>query len=540
MPTGKAYGTDRNLTRGWLMKSSQTVRTIAAAVALVAATLLAAGPANAQVVKAASPGEGLLTSNQCSSPNADANTSAWDWTKPMLEISADNGATWTSAATYSNSGTKYAAQICRNLGGAGSSVSTQAYWFIIQQATGNDDMGQSVIDLGLQFKVTMPLKAGDTALRMTGYSKVVSYQPSAGSVVAIVKASPIAKVNMSGDQPFNTRHPECASVSDPNQCKVTQADRDIVGTVIQHIEFTTTAPTAWQNLSTGVWIGANVNGYQLAMTCATKGSDSSSGTSGGSGGSYSGSSDGGANKPSGSSGGTSSTSTPPSLSVTMSGTPHLRKDGTINKGNLQAFIPEATARACFGDGTETISLATIAQNMSVSRTESSENNGAAQDLAAGAYTASAVTAPVAGLLIDVAEMTFSNPTYKVSSKLAQQLLATYSAANNAGTTSGTTTNTTPAGSTPITGTYTTQNGLSTTVTTTVTMAAKVSGAKVSLTITVGKAQKIKVYKKVGAKLTLVKTLSAKVGPNTVSTAHKKGTTYMIKDATGKTLKSIKP
>ena len=530
------------------MIRSRSVRTIIAAVSLLTAPLVAATPAQAKVVKAAAtPGEGLLASNQCTSPNADATTAAWDWTKPMLEISSDNGATWVSANTYTNPtpgpefGRKYAAQVCRNLGGAGSSVSAQSYWFIIQPATGgSDDMGQTVVDLGLQFKVTMPLKTNDVALRMTGYSKVISYQPTTGSVVAIVKASPIAKVNWgNGWDDFKTRHPECAAdytAQTWSQCKISKADRDLVGTVIQHIEFTTTAPTAWQTLGTGVWIGANVNGYQLTMTCASKGGDSGSGSSGGN---YSGGSDGGANIPSGS----SSSTTPPSLSVSMSGTPHFRSDGaTVNKGNMQAFIPETTARTCFGDGTTTIPLATIAQNMSVSRTETSENGGAAQDLPANAYTATAVTGPVAGLLIDVAEMTFSNPTYKVSSKLAQQLLASYSAAAGTTTTTPSSNATTaPTTSAPTsTGTYNTQAGLSTTVTTTVSMSAKVKGAKVTLTVTVGTAQKVKVYKKVGAKLTLVKTLSAKVGANTVSTAHKKGTTYIVKDSKGKTLKSLKP
>ena len=519
------------------MSRLRIIRNVTATLAVALVPFMSVAPVHARVVKAVTAGDGLIatSSGQCSGDNVDASTVGWTWTKPTMEISADNGATWSAASSFTlpNSTTKYGVQVCRNVGGAGSSVSAQAYWFIIQPSNTNvDDMGKEVVDAGLQFKVTVPLKTGDTATRMTGYSKVVSFQDTSGTVTAIVKASQVAKVNWgNGWTDFKNRHPECATLTEQtwSQCKIEKADKDLAGTVIQHIEFIATPPTSWQTLSKGVWIGANVNGYQMTLTCATKGTDENSNSSGGNygGGSYSGSSDGGANKPSGS----SSSTTPPSLSVTMSGTPHLRADGvTVNEGNLQAFVPELTARTCFGDGTDTISLATIAQNMTVSRTESSENGGAAVDLTAAAYTATAVTSPVAGLLIDVAKMTFSNPTYKVSSKLAQQLLASYTASG--GSTSG---NTNSNNS----GAYNTQGGLTTTVTTTVTFTAKVKGTKVTLTITLGTAQTVKVYKKVGAKSSLVKTVKGKVGANTVVTPFKKGTTYTLKDSKGKTLKSVK-
>ena len=99
----------------------------------------------------------------------------------------------------------------------------------------------------------------------------------------------------------------------------------------------------------------------------------------------------------------------------MSGTPHFKSDGaTLNSGNLQAFVPESAARKCFGDGTDTIALSTIATNVSVTRTESSENSG---NPSSAPFTATAVVSPVPGLMIDVPNMTFSNPTYKVKSKL---------------------------------------------------------------------------------------------------------------------------
>ncbi|NBU37195.1 MAG: hypothetical protein EBS32_02990, partial [Actinobacteria bacterium] len=126
--------------------------------------------------------------------------------------------------------------------------------------------------------------------------------------------------------------------------------------------------------------------------------------------------------------------------------------------------------------------------------------------AAGTYTATAVTSPVAGLLVDVAKMTFSNPTYKVTSKLAQQLLAKYSAGSTA----------------------------------TASASAKVKAGKCTVTVTLGAAAKFKVYKKVGSKTTLVKSVSGKKGANSVVTPHTKGASYIVKDASGKVIKTLKP
>ena len=382
-------------------RKKSTIAAVAALFASVAFAVGSGGSASAGVAGT----NGLIdipNGQQCGS-GVDAFDSAWNWEKPLVEVSTDSGATFASA----QGSTSYGAFVCRDTGQNGGAA---AYWFVIMNpSSGSDDLG--TLPPGVQFRVTVPMKAGDTALRLMGYSKVMSLAISSDRAVAIVKESPVAKIDMGNGNDFFNNHPECAGLaSSPGMamsiCKIRRADRDRTGTVIQHITYTSSTPSAYDLLTQGTWLGANVNGFNLNMTCGSNGSDSN----GNSGGNYNGgnNNDGGANIP--------TTATSGSLEVSMSGTPHFRADGTtINTGNLQAFVTEKAARKCLGDGTDTIALSDIARAVSVTRTESSENSGAAQNVSN--FTATAVTSPVAGLQIDVPEMTFSNPTYRVKSTL---------------------------------------------------------------------------------------------------------------------------
>lgn len=344
---------------------------------------------------------------QCTASAAiDANSANWNWAKPTLEYSTD-GTTFTSAA-----GTNYGLKLCRDVASSAGGM-VQAYWFIVMRADDNDDMvGMPGIE-NTTFRVNIPLKTGDNTTRLTGYSEVVSLSESNGVATVLTKASGLAKVNWQGLSSFLTAHPECAGSTEQtwSQCKINKADRDIQYMVIQHLEYSTSALTTFQQVLKGTWIGANVNGYNMNLNCGSVGSDSNSG------GNYNGANDSGANA-----------STTRSLEVSVSGTPHLRADGvTINTGKLTAFIPGEVASKCFGDGTAASTLDVIAKALTMTRTESSENGGAAQSLASGTtFTAEAVNTPVAGIMIKVPTMTFSNPTYKVSSTLASSSTSTTS------------------------------------------------------------------------------------------------------------------
>lgn len=146
----------------------------------------------------------------------------------------------------------------------------------------------------------------------------------------------------------------------------------------------------------GMWIGASASSYSVTMdgSCPNYGSGGASGSAEGG-----------------------------SISVAMAA-PHLTA-GTLsppvlNTGALQAFIPEATASACFGGAT----LAQIVTALQITR---SETAGESTTLTPG--TQFTVAAGVGGLLIDVPRVTFSRPTYR----LAAPSLATTAAPSRATT-----------------------------------------------------------------------------------------------------------
>jgi hypothetical protein len=113
-----------------------------------------------------------------------------------------------------------------------------------------------------------------------------------------------------------------------------------------------------------------------------------------------------------------------------------------------------------------------------------------------------------------------NPSLKVKSSSAQQTLSVLLTSSTAG--GGTSTGGTTTGGTT---TSAPSNYVRTAA----------SGAKATLTINLLAAQKVKIYRKVGSKLTLLKTLAAKKGTNRFVTVYKKTYTFVVKDAKGKTI-----
>ena len=136
----------------------------------------------------------------------------------------------------------------------------------------------------------------------------------------------------------------------------------------------------------------------------------------------------------------------------------------------------------------------------------------------------------AGLRVNFNLTHFSapNPSLKVKSSSAQQTLSVLLSSSATGGASGgaTTGGTTTGGAT---------SGGTTTALPANYVRTAASGAKATLTINVAKAQKVKVYRKVGSKLTLIKTISAKKGTNRFVTVYKKTYTYVVRDAKGKVI-----
>ena len=519
---------------------------VTVSVAAAVASLVSVGAPSLPAGAAA--GDGLIAAQQGSCSGIDAKTASWDWTKPSLEMSSD-GTTWGAP-------TGYGVSVCRE-------TSQPRYAFQIFKADGTKELGAAA--LGLTFRVTVPPKSGDNLISASGYSSMVSFVVSGGSAVVVTKPASLSKINFDTFDNFKSRHKECASVTMQNwyTCNIEKSDEDFTATVIQHIEYSTTALNAMQQNMLGLWVGANVNGFQIAMSCGSSGvsgsavpavDDGSSVTIGGKvytrqpdgtykdaagnsytqtqlqalynssgGGGGNTGNDGGANIPGGSGGssGGSSSSGSYELRITMQGTPHFKADGvTLNKGSMKAFITSAIAKKCFSDGKSTTTLADIAAKLSVTR------NASGESASTPTFTVDSVTSPAEGLLISVAEMTFSNPEYTIKSTLSAYLAGAGSSTSGGSTSGGTASGGTSAG---------------TSSSASASYSISKKGSKATITIVLVAASTVKIYRKTSgtAVAKLVKSLSGKKGTNTYSTTWKSGYVYILRSSKGTQLATLK-
>ena len=70
--------------------------------------------------------------------------------------------------------------------------------------------------------------------------------------------------------------------------------------------------------------------------------------------------------------------------------------------------------------------------------------------------------------------------------------------------------------------------------------ARVQNSRATLTVSLSKAQTYKIYRKVGSRLTLLKTVKGKRGTARLVFPHRRGSSYVVKSARGTTLKTLKP
>lgn len=456
---------------------STTAVVVSAVVCVSSSSVYAEGRASV-----AAAGDGLRAADAGSCTGIDASTSSWSWTKPTLEFSTDSGATYQSA-----SGTQWQTSVCRD---------AARYWFIIRTSTAAD-MGSAGLASGLQFKVTVPAKSGDTYMSAQGYSDMVSYSETSAAAVIVTKAASIAKLNFDSQSAVLARHPECKGVLE--QCSFEKADIDYVATVIQHIDYSTAALNEQQLWQKGLWVGASVNGFSISMNCSSPPSGSSG------------------SPPSGSSGSSSS----PELKVSITNTPHLRFSGEVNSGSLKTFFTKDVATKCFGDGKSTTTLAQIAEKMSVQRSETKEGT------TTPVFKAEAVSVPVEGIVVSVPNMTFSNPIYSVKNTLAAQSLAVYTQNNNSSSSPSSSSSGSSSGSTSDSSSSTPvlKNYVRTTVNVT----------KATITVVLVTGQKISIYRKVNGKLKLLKSMTGKKGSNKFITVFNKGYSFVVKDSKGKVI-----
>ena len=249
-----------------------------------------------------------------------------------------------------NDGTGY--QVCITPNGS------EAFSIVVALSNGTEDLG--VANLGRTFTVGFSLPAATSATSAELYADVQSYTIATnGRDISLVMKPVSITSGTDGDSPT------------PLQ--------DTLARITGGIRFNATGSTSHGIV--GMWIGASANRYAVTM---------------------------GGSCPNFASGADSGSTTPGSIDVRL-WAPHMTA-GTlsvpvVNTGSLEAFIPEATATACFGGA----SLEEIVAALAVARTEVTESP---TTLVPGTqFTARAVTG---GLLISVPTVTFSSPTYRIS------------------------------------------------------------------------------------------------------------------------------
>ncbi len=235
---------------------------------------------------------------------------------------------------------------------------SEAYSIVVALADDTEDLGTA--NLGRTFTITFSLPEGDTATSAELYADVQSYAIGTNARDITLVLKPVAVTSgTAGDDPT------------PLQ--------DSLARITGGIRFNTA--TSGVHGIVGMWIGASANRYSVTMSGSC---------------------------PSFSTGSASTSTTPGAIEVRL-WAPHLTAGtlapAVVNSGSLRAFIPEATASACFGGAT----LEDIVVALEVARTAATE--GTTSLTAGSQFTASVVTG---GLLITVPTITFSSPTYRIA------------------------------------------------------------------------------------------------------------------------------
>jgi len=509
--------------------------------AAAVASLVSVG---APSVPVAAAGEAVVTAGSACQ-GTDASTAGWSWSKPTLEFSTNSGSSYAIA----DSSSPWRIVVCRE------SSPQKMYWLSVRSAgtPTSEDLGAAGLAAGLQFRITVTAKPGDTMSSMAGYSDMVSFSETSGTATIVTKAVGFSKVDYgdrSSQAAFNaflTNHPECAglSMNDIMKCSINKADRDLTAAVIQHVMYSDTALNSLESLMKGSWVGAAVNSFQMSMTCnnpvtaqrvpsvdlpPTISVGGKTYTRVGSSEKYLGpdgkeyttaelqalAGGGSGSTPGSTPGGGTSTGGSHSFMVTMSGAPHFKADGvTLNKGSMKVFLTESVAKRCFGNSSGTSTLDEIAKALSVERTEAKEGT------TKPAFTPTAVTSPVAGILITVNEITFSNPEYTIKSTLSAYLAGAGGSTSGGSTSGGTSAGTTSSSA----------------------ASYKITkkGGRATITIVLVAASTVKIYRKTSGKSVakLVKTLKGKKGTNTYASTWKSGYVYIIRSSKGTQLATLK-
>jgi len=273
----------------------------------------------------------------------------------------------------SASGVSYTLSLCRDTG-------NHVYGYSVGRLAGDNtsSTGLSVADVSKSFTVSFTPQAGDVALTSENHARATAFTIDPTTRLVSVTASPLSFSDIYGN--------DCPSGTTPLQCaaQVTGASVDNPASLTGAVRYTDASGTGAAGFSDlpGMYTSSAAYVFFVWASCPTNSNRDQS---------FSG------------------------LKIDLGG-PHLRHDGDPNLGYVSAYIPAEAVAACFGD-----SPAHYAANAVVSRTEDGSTLVASSRSTTDAGLHYVATADANGVLIEIPEVTFSQPTYGFGTKKGKAL-----------------------------------------------------------------------------------------------------------------------
>ena len=273
----------------------------------------------------------------------------------------------------SASGVSYTLSLCRDTG-------NHVYGYSVGRLAGDNtsSTGLSVDDVSKSFTVSFTPQAGDVALTSENHARASAFTIDPTTRLVSVTASPLSFSDIYGnDCPLGTTPLQCAA-------QVESASVDNPASLTGAVRYTDASGTGAAGFSDlpGMYTSSAAYVFFVWASCPTNSNRDQS---------FSG------------------------LKIDLGG-PHLRHDGDPNLGYVSAYIPAEAVAACFGDSPQH-----YADNAKVTRTEDGSTLNASSQSTTDAGLHYVATADANGVLIEIPEVTFSQPTYGFGTKKGKAL-----------------------------------------------------------------------------------------------------------------------
>lgn len=341
------------------MRNHLTSRILLSAILLTSSLSLAVG---AQIAAADSAGTCMQGSSFLADGSAALSVDGVPATPSSPSVFADSA-----------SGVRYTLSLCRDTG-------NHVYGYSVGRLAGDNtsSTGLSVDDVSKSFTVSFTPQAGDVALTSENHARASAFTIDPTTRLVSVTASPLSFSDIYGnDCPLGTTPLQCAA-------QVTNASVDNLASLTGAVRYTDASGTGAAGFSDlpGMYTSSAAYVFFVWASCPTNSNRDQS---------FSG------------------------LKIDLGG-PHLRHDGDPNLGYVSAYIPAEAVAACFGD-----SPAHYAANAKVTRTEDGSTLVASSRSTTDAGLHYVATADANGVLIEIPEVTFSQPTYGFGTKKGKAL-----------------------------------------------------------------------------------------------------------------------